>query len=340
MKKNIYMFLPGLLSPMFPERNRVDSLSKLLSRAACCYHEHLTLEKAIKTFFTGLDHRAIPAGALTALRYNLILPADQGHWCRADPVTTIVDHRTAMISGYRDLEYTAAEQSNLIDSLNILMQEEGITLAALSTHEWVCSLPYHQDVAMNDLLEIMYRPLNTLLPSGPDQGYWHRLLTEIQMALMSSPVNQTRLQQNIPPLSSLWFWGLGQLPQQVKTTFTQVYTNDSVIHGLALCAQVPIFELPLAFEKQMTVLEEGNTLIADLQFYVLQKHQQWADWHHLLSYYEQHWFTPLLLALEMNAIDTVTIGCGDGREFIIKKRHLRYFWRKIKSLSLWNEYVK
>lgn len=325
MKKTITLFLPGLLLGASENMPVMPALSRLLSRSQC-HSGANTIELALKSLFSGLGTSQIPAGALGALSHGLIQANDDTYWCRADPIECLVDHHSVYLLGNTHLQLTTDEEMACLSSLNQLLQQDGISIMTKHS-EWYIRIPAQVDLVMNDLLEVLGKNMSPLLPSGPDQIYWRRLLTECQMLLQSSVVNEQRLAANKPLISSLWFWGLGALPKNIDTEFDFIYTNDSILQGLSICAKKPYANMPPKWESAMMV--GANVLFSDMQFYSLFKQQLENAGHQLLAYYEENWFKPLLNALMQGHFDVLKLICADGRVFTIKKMNLKYFWKRI-----------
>jgi hypothetical protein len=326
MSKSITLFLPELLTALSHEPEAspqaFPALALLLSRGRCKKGATST-EAAIKTLFSGLAARVIPAGALGALDAGLIEKGDSALICRADPIECHLDHRSAYMIGNAHLQLSPVEKEELVNVIDTHIGSEGFGLQAVNETQWYCFAPQYADVLMNDLLEVLGKNMGFVLPSGPDEKAWHKLITECQMLLMASKTNANRQQLGQPQVSSIWFWGLGTLPTAISTSFDQVYSNDPVIRGLAKCANVAVNELPTEYKN----LPE-KTLIVDNEFAILAKHQLFAQALERLRYYETHWFAPLLQALRAGEIQKLIINIADGREWEISKLRTRFFWKR------------
>lgn len=325
MKTTVTLFLPGLLSNATTNIPSMPALSKLLSRSQRL-EGGKTMEFALKLLFKGLDLGQIPSGALSALSYGLIAANDMRYWCRVDPVECLVDHQGAYVLGNAHLQLTQEEEVFLLELLNPLLQQDGITVQKINS-EWLSVIPSNADVAMNDLLEVLQKNMTPLLPSGPDQTYWRRLLTECQMLLQSAPLNAQRFATQRPLISSVWFWGIGKLPKNIHSDFDFIYTQDSMIKGLSICANISAAPMPLMWNPEW--IKGRNILFSDMQFYHSSKYQLEEMRGSLLTYYEKNWFAPLLEALNKGHIDILKLICADGRLFVLKRTHLKYFWKKI-----------
>jgi hypothetical protein len=334
------LYLPGLLpveenlnGPM-GENLEMDcpALAKLLCRGTHQRSGTKSREKMLKSFFKGLSSTEIPSGALSALRHGLIDKLDPGIWCYASPIECAVDNQMAYILGNAHLELSEEERAVLSAEINQLLQQDGHTLYAPSSGEWLCKMANSSDIVMNDLIEVLAKNLGLFLPSGPDQLYWRRLFTECQMLLASSKVNAQRSAQQKPIISALWFWGMGALPQKVSTHFSHIYTKSSTIYGLGLLANIVLAELPQQFCNSM-LGSSTQVLVADMQSDILYSHQFYDEWLKRLYHYEEYWFRPILKAFSDNQLETLLIYYGKGYSCKVTKRNLKYFWRLIKPLK-------
>jgi hypothetical protein len=335
MTTTVTLFLPGLTSSLLKEsvNSKLDALSTLLSKGQRL-NGPTTIENSIKTFFSGLPNGQIPAGALGALGHGIIEKNDKSIWCRADPVECMVDHQSAYLLGNLNLTLSKEEVTALIAQLNQLLHQDSFDLKPGSANEWFCKIAHHEDVIMNDLTEVLNKNIANLLPSGPDAIFWHRLMTECQMIVSPSKVNEFRATHGQSLVSSIWFWGMGALPHHIQSSFDTIFSNDATIRGLCICANRPCEEIPHVLSEQMkTKILNGNTLIIDLYFYHLLKHQMHDQWLQYLYNYEISWFTPLLIMLKEKQIDRLHLICADGQAFMISTSHLKFFWRKLKPIQ-------
>ena len=327
-KKNIVLFLPDLLRGY--QEGAFPALNRILSRASCIKNAPRSLENGVKSFFQGLGIEEIPSGALGALNEGIIDRHNNHVWCQVAPIECTVDHQAAYINGNAQLNLTPAEMQILTQLISPLFEQAGMKLILSSSQTWFCELQSNAQVVMNDLLESLGKNMGFLLPSGPDAMFWHRLMTECQMVLTQSSVNESRQKHHLPLISSLWFWGLGALPSNISTSFSQVITNNATMGGLAKLSGTALTSLPDKFDKSVF---SSSSLIFDDKFSILFKHKMQEAYTKQLIYYENHWFAPLLDGLEKGDIRQLSIMSGDGREFRITPWQLKYFWKRIKPME-------
>ncbi|MGZ7354524.1 hypothetical protein ACXWRX_09325, partial [Streptococcus pyogenes] len=71
------------------------------------------------------------------------------------------------------------------------------------------------------------------LPQGPQGRRWRVLINEAQVLLHQHPLNAERRAKGLPPVNSLWLWGAGRLPAQVRGAFEGVIGDDLLLAALA-----------------------------------------------------------------------------------------------------------
>lgn len=332
--KAVTLFLPTLFHPSFRMEEKAygqfapgkqEALSLLLSRAEGFKNKLHGMQDCLHSFFKGLEKGPLPFGALGAFAKGIINASDPGYWCYVSPIECHTDYQSAYIQGSGHLALEPGEIEALQKSLNTLFEADGLKLITVNAQDWFCYVPTRYLAVMQDLSQVLHKNMAGKFPSGPNANYWARLITECQMLLANHLINQTRIKRNKPLISSVWFWGLGKLPASVSTSFDEIYTNDSVLHGLALLAEVPSNP---CLEGAIMPFSKGHTLLCDRLFVEAGSSPSEA-----LEYYENKWFVPLLKALKKGDIDRLNICTDQGYEYGITKRRLYYFWRKIRTFD-------
>jgi hypothetical protein len=74
------------------------------------------------------------------------------------------------------------------------------------------------------------------LPDGPEGRRWRALLNEAQIMLHNHPRNAERIAAGLLPVNSLWFWGGGILPDQIKCSASAVISDDAELQALSRLA--------------------------------------------------------------------------------------------------------
>jgi hypothetical protein len=183
----------------------------------------------------------LPAGALT--RERAAGDARQALWLCADPAWVEPDMNGARLLACGQLKLTAAEAGALATALAPLFEEQGMQLLPTTPDRWHLRLP--ADIAVPAFAapeQALGENLLQHLPQGEEGRRWRILLNDIQVALHQHPLQAQRRAAGLPPVNSLWLWGAGALPAQVRTTLPGVIGDDPLL--LALAARAGIGHRP------------------------------------------------------------------------------------------------
>lgn len=298
----------------------LDSLELLLSRAKI---ENRAQADSLFTLF------GLPLNTGIAPLTRLSDANDSGNkiWLRADPVFLRADRdRVFLFDAASAFNITQAEANAFIKEINAFYREDGIEFSAPTPTRWYVSISKHPDLITHPLDKVLARDIYDYMPEGKDQKEWRQRLNELQMLLHQSQVNTDRTERGEVPINSLWFWGLGKLPEPPTPCFTQVWTDEPLTQGLARLSNTPQSEVPDSASSCLMAGEHLITLPAV-------RGDSWQNW---IINLETNWFTPLLKALKKRQIDKIALYLGDNRVFIITDKNLRSWWRRRKS---WQSFV-
>ncbi|HRE33260.1 MAG TPA: hypothetical protein PLD88_14890, partial [Candidatus Berkiella sp.] len=210
-------------------------------------------------------------------------------YCLASPIECHVDQKTAYFV-QRVTQLSEVDEGALLEKLNRFLAEDDIVLCRVDKGIWLFALKHHTDVYFHDPATLLGKSLAAYLPTGKDAVYWHRLLTECQMLLVEYGL-------------SVWFWGNGN-PTELKTDYDAIYTDDLILKALTKKAGTINQPLPTTWDPSL--LQNNNTLFIE-------------PTHDLIA--------SLLLWLRQGKIKSLKL-ITQQKNYILKKRHLYYFWRK------------
>ena len=128
--------------------------------------------------------------------------------------------------------------------------------------------------------------------------------------LHNHPLNAERAAAGLAPVNSLWFWGAGALPDQVRCRFASVASDDESLTALAAFAGVKVDARPASWPGG-----NGEALF-DLR--------DARD----LALLERDWFAPLLAALDDGRLQRLQFDFADGARYDLARRQRWRFWRK------------
>jgi hypothetical protein len=157
-------------------------------------------------------------------------------------------------------------------------------------------------------------------------------MNEVQMVLHASKVNSERQSHGQLPVSSLWFWGGGKLPELGHSGWSQVWSDEVLSLGLSKVTRTPRFSVPEDGKAWLAqVNAPGEHLIVCDDFLLLQNDPD--AWCKALQEFEYEWLSPLLVALRKGDIDQLTLNPCDGRTFSLTKGRLNHWWRRRKPVQ-------
>ncbi len=272
-----------------------------------------------------------PYAAISAL-VDLEYPRDR-IWVRADPVFLHADMTSLLLFDSQNFFITEDEVAALFSLLNPVLKPYDLCLQrGNALLRWYMELdPVKHDDRMSVVSfptrDAASRDIQAFMPKGASGLGWVRLMNECQMVLHDCPVNRQREARGEAPINSLWFWGVGHLPDQVLCRFNRIMTNDINARGLAVWSGIECEELP---ENMQKILVEGDkadqVLIVVSQGDLSVSRAEGMDvW---LREKEKLWFKPILSALKRRRIRQLTI-ITDGEQYLLKPYHLYRFWRQL-----------
>ena len=300
---------------------RFKALEKLLSLAEIKEWEQPEFRSSLFFLFGLPTQSPLPVAPITRL-YDVGDSSDK-IWLRADPVHLRVNLDHVILFDAASAFTISREETELfIEELNKLYSEDGLQFSAPSPTRWYVCLPEMPKLITSPLSEVIGRDIHDYMPDGEDKRRWRQILNEIQMLLHQSPVNANREARGELPINSVWFWGLGQLPESPPARWTQVWSDDLLTQGLARLANTPQTGVPPTGVDWLTHLTQGEHLLT-----LLISPKEPMDWSAWLKHLETVWFEPLFKALKQRQVSAVVLYPGDKRVFLITDTHTHHWWR-------------
>ena len=263
--------------------------------------------------------------ALCALSSEL--DAENGWWLCVDPVHLLADRDQLYLSAYRELALTQAEADELVAELNKVYAEDGWCFIAASPQRWLLRLPQPMVFTTTPTEQAIGQSVGAVLPQGKDAMAWQRVMTEVQMVLHASPVNDRRSEQGARAVNGLWFWGGGSLPESVTNCgWEHVIASNCLSRGLARLHGVTTEE-PASNILTMLSQAGSNVLWVDDS---LQSAMPTVE---LFEQLEGQLFAPLLAMLQGGELSQLVIEFPGVGRWVIERAALRRWWRRRKPLA-------
>ncbi|MFZ1325255.1 MAG: hypothetical protein WAT67_04405 [Candidatus Contendobacter sp.] len=255
-----------------------------------------------------------------------------GWWLRADPVSLRPDVHGVYLADARALALTASEAAALAAAFNQWFVDDGVCLEALQPNRWYLRLADDPQLRTRPLVEAMGRDINPLLPCGPGQGRWHRLLTETQMLFYSHPLNQAREQQGRPLINGLWLWGGGVGPVRVASPAGACYADDPLARGLAQLSGMVLHPAPEQAEAWRHASAGADSLVVLEPARYDPADDDPPTWTEHVTALERDWFAPCRRWLQTGQLPTLRLQPGDGWTYTVTPAARRRFWRRPQPL--------
>jgi hypothetical protein len=336
---HITIIVPGLLGSLQGfgysdmEFSRLDSIETLLSKAEKEKVPEQSYETSLFSQFTlDLPSEAdIPVAAIT--RTADTGSSSEGWWLRIDPVHLYPDRDQLLLFGPRVLEIMQHEADALVEQLNALYAEDEWIFDAPHPERWYLKVSHAPGIKTVPLDQVIGRDINLHLPSGSEGKSWHGIMTEMQMLMHSSSINQQRESGNQLTINSVWCWGGGCVPEGVKGHWDHIWSNDPISTGMAMLANIPCSGLPGNPSKWMHDLSAGEHLVILDQLPERLLYEDAQAWLQTIHELEEDWFAPLLDSLKSNHFQSLELVTCDGRKYRIEGKHLKRFWKMKKRFK-------
>jgi hypothetical protein len=349
-EKTLTLLVPGLLGSENLQEYlqtgieiNAPALELLLSRSDRQTEAVLDLETLLFSLFGVLvdDKHDLPIAPITCALDNG--NAAQGYWLRADPVTMEAGHDAVVIVDHAGFKISSEEAQQLTEEINHHFAQDRAQahwqLIALTPNRWYLRLPHKPDIRTYPLSVVQGRPINQCLPFGQQAKIWHTWLTEMQMLLHNSPVNQTREMRGELPINSLWIWGGGTLPEVPANTWAQLWSNEPLSLGLAKLSKTPRVKTPANGKQWLeTAITPGNHLVVIDQGQRVGageeiSGQDISTWQEFVQAMEAQWIVPLLDALKTKQLSSFILHPLNGSRFECTPQQVKRWWKRRRPIQ-------
>ncbi len=245
--------------------------------------------------------RRWPMAALT--REYDVKDAANYSWLRADPAHVRAEMGVVRLLSCGDLGLTQVESDELIKPLKIIFGDVGFPLSAPNPSRWYLMLPKESKLPTFLTPEAAIgADIFSQFPVDEVAKRWRALLNEAQITLHNHPLNAERIKKGLLPVNSLYFWGGGILPDQVKFYADKVISDDVAIQSLMLHAGLG------HAENTGTVLNDCRHI---------------RDW----AMFERDYLLPAIIELKMKKHSSIVLDFADGASLELKASQAWRFWR-------------
>lgn len=305
-----------------PQAARLPLLEKLLARGEPWelgdWHD---LASCLRALFRVPDD-PLPIAALGLLGAG-IEPGSH-HWLRLDPIHLRAEHSRLRLVALPDDCLGDEEARTLVAALAPHFAAEDAELIAVRPQQWYLRSPRRLAAPAGCPRRCEGVLDEHVLPAGEDGAYWRRLITEAQMLLHDSPLNERREAQGKLPINGVWPWGSGAKPTIEAAGYGRAYADDAWIQGLARASGAQPHPLP----ADAAAIGEAR---ADMLLVVK------AGPARSLHDIEQTWLAPVAAELEHARAAELRLALVAGGTTVARRltrRHLHRWWRRRRPLPL------
>lgn len=311
---SVIVLLPELRHCGSSSSVRSPTLTRWLAQADLLAGAEAGDEALLREVFTWSEP-GLPIAALT--RQFDVGDAGVSIWLRTDPAHVRADMATARMFACGDLGLSRDETDAIERDLKPLFADAGFVFEATTPSRW-----YLRHVVDADSVDMSSMPtfsapddalgddLKLHLPADDSGRRWRNLLNECQILLHNHPVSAARNARGAVAINSLWFWGSGVLPSEVRSRVTNIISDDIVVAALANLAGVNV-----------TVSESGWRGVASARQAIDLRTTQ-------PSTLELQWLQPLDSALHRGEIGSIDIALRSDERLRMRSRHRWRFWRR------------
>jgi hypothetical protein len=205
----------------------------------------------------------------------------------------------------------------LLPALRTLFGDAGFPIDAPVPGRWYLRLPPGAQVpsfaAPGEALgaDLFDALVGTDPARDANRRRWRTLLSEAQVILHNHAWNAQRAQRGLAPVNSLWFWGGGSLPDQVRGDAGQVLSDDVLLQALAgragMAAQ-GMGDTGFAAPARDTLIDLRGARDA--------------------AVVSQDWLAPALAALRQRTLAALQLDLEDGTRYRLLAKHRWRWWRQ------------
>ncbi len=315
----LHLVIPHLFSHLaeINEPLQLPYLDKLLAQATRHDWQPTEFYATLFKLFNVPHEKNLPTAAISRL---IDMNDSENHiWLRADPVHLHADRDRVLLFDESTFELTQAEADQLITELNDFFVNDALFFTAPTPYRWYIRLPRFPELVTPPITHVVGRDIHKHMPRGRDQMTWRQRLNEAQMLLYQSEVNVAREQRGALSINSVWFWGLGILPEVPPPRWVEVWSEDTVTQGLAKLTQVP-YTAPS--KHLLNNLKSGDyllTLTTGMK----------TDWERWANELEQVWFKTIYQMLQNRQLAKVWIYHGESEQiFCATRSHFGQWWKR------------
>jgi hypothetical protein len=249
---------------------------------------------------------------------QLALPSASA-WLFAAPVLLRPEHAGIYLLGSRPLQLTMNEAEQHCAELNAWLQQDGMKLYPISSDRWLLALPQPTGLQWPTLADAIGVDLRQVWPQGEGSLRWQSRLTEWQMLLNQSALNQARQQRGERPLHALWLWGN-------ETRQANARTVDAAV--LRLTQSQALLGSETATVAALLSGDHRHALLVDDRLADAFMHGDVVGYQQIFSAFTNETLQPVLNGFQRGDIAELVLYPDDGYGYLATQRARWRFWQR------------
>ncbi|THU00609.1 hypothetical protein E9531_10000 [Lampropedia puyangensis] len=169
----------------------------------------------------------VSLAAWTAAQHGHNIHSQDG-WALMAPAHLHITTDSISLLDPSGLALSAQDNAALLQAVQALWAEDGLTLQALPNGHWLAKAPWLHGLALPSLDRAINRDVRAWMPELRQTKTLQRLQTEAQMLLYNHAANDARTAQGLAPINALWVWGTGSIPASPMQTTLQIEVHDTL----------------------------------------------------------------------------------------------------------------
>jgi len=214
-------------------------------------------------------------------------------------------------------EWQKEELRQLFDELQTLLADDAVGFIAVGSNGYLRSDLPMPTATLSPEFANGCNPVD-VLPVGHDAARYQALLSEIQMVLHNSPINQHRESRGIRAINSLWVWGGGAVTKAGDRDVPPLLADDEVVRGYWLSSRGGIESWPDCLAGGTSRYSDGFVAVAPDQAGSAAEHAE------LLTGY----LRDLRHLLRHSDLSCLTILFRQGLTARVRPRQIFRVWRR------------
>ena len=182
------------------------------------------------------EQNSVQSSLINILAANDLEDNEENIILRADPVYLKADQNRVFLFDGQTLAIDKEEAEEILGELNDLYSEESFYfIMGEKPWRWYLRKSEYHPPEGDSPLTLRGCPLEVAETERQNMGELKTLLTEVQMILHASRVNEARAGRNDLPINSLWFWGYKRSSRSIsdEARKSSVITNCDLARNIA-----------------------------------------------------------------------------------------------------------